>query len=81
MTNICIICGRTVGLGATFDRDLWHDIGTTIGLEARGLNNMRVGPLYFLDPDINLLRDPRWGRAQEVTLKPAIPALSNASAT
>jgi len=22
--------------------------------------------LYFLDPDINLLRDPRWGRAQEV---------------
>ena len=37
-----------------------------MGREARGLNNMRVGPLYFLDPDINLLRDPRWGRAQEV---------------
>ena len=27
---------------------------------------MRVGPLYFLDPDINLQRDPRWGRSQEV---------------
>ena len=46
-------------LGATFDRELWSAIGSTIGLEARGLNNMRVGPLYFLDPDINLLRDPR----------------------
>jgi hypothetical protein len=43
--------------GATFDRALWSKIGQTIGSEARGLNNMRVGPLYFLDPDINLLRD------------------------
>ena len=54
------------GLGATFDRALWTAIGATMGREARGLNNYRVGPLYFLDPDINLLRDPRWGRAQEV---------------
>ena len=54
------------GMGATFDRALWTEIGQTMGREARGLNNMQVGPLYFLDPDINLLRDPRWGRAQEV---------------
>ena len=54
------------GLGASFDRPLWRQIGETIGQEARGLNNMGVSPLYFLDPDINLLRDPRWGRAQEV---------------
>ena len=45
------------GLGATFDRDLWSEIGKTIGREARALNNLRVGPLYFLDPDINLARD------------------------
>eukprot|EP00936_MAST-01D_sp_MAST-1D-sp1_P002142 g2142.t1 len=54
------------GLGASFDRALWRDVGAQIGLEARGLNNERVSPVYFLDPDINLLRDPRWGRAQEV---------------
>ena len=54
------------GLGATFDRGLWRAVGAAIGTEARGLNNERVGPLYFLDPDLNLLRDPRWGRAQEV---------------
>ena len=47
------------GLGATFDRVLWHAMGQTMGREARGLNNMRVGPLYFLDPDVNLQRDPR----------------------
>eukprot|EP00040_Diaphanoeca_grandis_P037541 m.245586 g.245586 ORF g.245586 m.245586 type:complete len:1015 (+) comp33837_c3_seq28:144-3188(+) len=54
------------GLGASFNRKLWTQIGATIGREARGMNNMRASPLYFLDPDINLLRDPRWGRAQEV---------------
>ena len=70
------------GLGATFDRQLWRDIGHAIGIEARGLNNQAIsnhffravpgiptnGPtgLYFLDPNINLMRDPRWGRAQEV---------------
>eukprot|EP00949_MAST-11_sp_MAST-11-sp1_P001970 g1970.t1 len=70
------------GLGATFSRELWRDIGHTIGIEARGLNNQGIpkdddsvvpgiptnGPsgLYFLDPNINLMRDPRWGRAQEV---------------
>jgi beta-glucosidase-like glycosyl hydrolase len=36
-------------------------------VEARGLNNQNgKSGLYFLDPNINLLRDPRWGRAQEV---------------
>lgn len=54
------------GLGATFDKDLWKEVGAVIGTEARGLNNQGVAGLYFLDPNINLMRDPRWGRAQEV---------------
>jgi beta-glucosidase-like glycosyl hydrolase len=32
-------------MGATFDRELWRDIGKVIGSEARGLNNMKV--LWF----------------------------------
>ena len=42
-----------------------HQVGAVIGREARGLHNQGKGALYFLDPNINLLRDPRWGRAQE----------------
>jgi beta-glucosidase-like glycosyl hydrolase len=53
-------------LGASFNRALWADIGRTIGLEARGLTNQGKCTLYFLDPNINLMRDPRWGRTQEV---------------
>eukprot|EP01052_Picozoa_sp_SAG31_P048463 SAG31_NODE_10151_length_1177_cov_3.679963_1_plen_307_part_00 len=53
-------------LGASFDRKLWTRIGQTIGIEARGLANQGKCTLYFLDPNLNLLRDARWGRAQEV---------------
>ena len=45
-------------LGASFDRKLWTAIGRTIGTEARGLANQGKCTLYFLDPNINLLRDP-----------------------
>lgn len=68
------------GLGASFDRDLWGAVGGVIGLEARALNNQGTGGgpgspgnphpgpagLYLFDPNINLCRDPRWGRCQEV---------------
>ena len=69
-TNTSTGCPTTFpngpSLGASFDRDLWTQIGRTIGREARGLTNQGRCTLYFLDPNINLLRDPRWGRAQEV---------------
>jgi len=70
------------GLGAAFDRELWREVGAAIGTEVRGFHNqpnyaMVQGhfvpglhnvdiSLYSLDPNINLMRDPRWGRAQEV---------------
>ena len=50
-------------MGRSFDRKLWTAIGRTIGTEARGLANQGKCTLYFLDPNINLMRDPRWGRA------------------
>lgn len=54
------------GLGASFDRAPWSTVGNTIGREARALNNAGKSGVYFLDPNINLCRDPRWGRCQEV---------------
>ena len=33
--------------------------------EARAMNNLGVAGLTFWSPNINLVRDPRWGRALE----------------
>lgn len=46
--------------GATFDRELEEEIGKCIGAEVRA-----VGGNYYGGVCINLLRNPRWGRAQE----------------
>ena len=54
-------------LGASFNRSLFEHVGDAIGLEARAIANTgsRCGPLLWA-PNINLMRDPRWGRAMEV---------------
>jgi beta-glucosidase len=46
--------------GSTFDPDLETQVGEAIGAEARA-----KGHNVLLAPTINLLRHPRWGRAQE----------------
>lgn len=58
-------------LGASFDPELFHEVGAAIGAELRGLSNyhtegLMTGSLSVFAPNINLVRDPRWGRAQEV---------------
>jgi beta-glucosidase len=59
-----------VGLAATFDPALVHQMGTVISTEARVEYNMelrqnRYAGLDFWSPNINIFRDPRWGRGQE----------------
>jgi beta-glucosidase len=62
-----------VGLASTFDAPLIHSMATVIGTEARVIHmqaNKPGGALFFhgLDywaPNINIFRDPRWGRGQE----------------
>ncbi|PHT50760.1 putative beta-D-xylosidase 6 [Capsicum baccatum] len=51
---------------ATFDENLWYRIGQVIGMEARAVYNagQAVG-MTFWAPNINIFRDPRWGRGQE----------------
>ncbi|MGP8176013.1 MAG: glycoside hydrolase family 3 C-terminal domain-containing protein [Terracidiphilus sp.] len=62
-----------IGLAATFDPDSVHRMGTAIGTEGRikhaqamrdGHSNVFEG-LDFWAPNLNLVRDPRWGRGQE----------------
>ncbi len=45
---------------------LWLDVGLAIGTESRALYNEGAGHVWLFAPNINLVRDPRWGRAQEV---------------
>lgn len=62
-----------IGLAATFDAPLIHDMAVAIGTEARAKHNqaIRAGHsaimegLDFWSPNINIFRDPRWGRGQE----------------
>src|SRR6202795_2988944 len=62
-----------IGLAATFDAPLIHDMAVVIGTEARAKHNPAVPAgrrdimegLDFWSPNINIFRDPRWGRGQE----------------
>ncbi|KAL2468072.1 putative beta-D-xylosidase 7 [Forsythia ovata] len=51
---------------ASFDASLWYQIGQAIGEEARGIYNAgQAMGMTFWAPNINIFRDPRWGRGQE----------------
>ncbi|GLT64293.1 hypothetical protein SLA2020_367970 [Shorea laevis] len=51
---------------ASFDARLWYRIGQVIGAEARAVYNAgQAEGMTFWAPNINIFRDPRWGRGQE----------------
>ena len=62
-----------IGLGATFDVPGVHAMATDIGIEGRIKHVQDVkaghdgimGGLDFWAPNLNIFRDPRWGRGQE----------------
>lgn len=59
-------------MGATWDPELIHSVAVAMSDEGRALYNAKAeGPrtthgLVFRSPVINISRDPRWGRIQEV---------------
>jgi len=71
-SGIATVFPEPIGLAATFDAALVHEIGTAIGTEARAKHHeaLRTGDpsgvgLDFWAPNLNIFRDPRWGRGQE----------------
>ena len=64
---------QAIGLAATWDTDLVHRVADVISTEARAKyndaiqhgNTGRYFGLTFWSPNINIFRDPRWGRGQE----------------
>ena len=64
---------QAIGMAATWDTGLMHRIADVISTEARAKYNeairnddhSRYHGLTFWSPNINIFRDPRWGRGQE----------------
>ncbi len=64
---------QAIGLAATWDTDLIGRIGNAISDEGRAMFHAmekygfsrRYGGLTYWTPNINIFRDPRWGRGQE----------------
>ena len=66
---------QAIGLAATWDTALLHRVATVISIEARAKHNETIrrndgaSPIFqgltFWSPNINIFRDPRWGRGQE----------------
>ncbi|KAJ4759550.1 beta-D-xylosidase 4 [Rhynchospora pubera] len=50
---------------ASFNRTLWREVARAIAEEARAMHNVGQAGLTFWAPNINIFRDPRWGRGQE----------------
>lgn len=63
---------QSIGMAATFDAPLIYDIFSAVSDEARAKYNTagydgrkRYQCLTFWTPNVNIFRDPRWGRGQE----------------
>ncbi|MFI5072853.1 MAG: glycoside hydrolase family 3 N-terminal domain-containing protein, partial [Terriglobales bacterium] len=62
-----------IGLAATFDTPRIHEMATAIGTEGRIVHDQSLQDgnsgffrgLDFWAPNVNIFRDPRWGRGQE----------------
>jgi beta-glucosidase len=64
---------QAIGMAATFDTDLLKSIAGAIATEARAKYNISIRKgdrdmykgLTFWTPNVNIFRDPRWGRGHE----------------
>jgi beta-glucosidase len=71
--GLATVFPQAIGLAATWDTSLEFRIATIISTKARAKyndaiahgNHGRYYGLTFWSPNINIFRDPRWGRGQE----------------
>ncbi|XP_006663680.1 probable beta-D-xylosidase 2 [Oryza brachyantha] len=59
------VFANVINSAASFNETLWKSIGQAVSTEARAMYNMGKGGLTYWSPNINVVRDPRWGRALE----------------
>jgi beta-glucosidase len=72
-SGVATVFPQAIGMAATFDDSLIFQVATAISDEARAMfhaadakgYHTQYGGLTFWTPNINIFRDPRWGRGQE----------------
>jgi beta-glucosidase len=71
--GVATVFPQAIGLGASFDEDLLEEVAEIISTEGRAKFNaqQKYGDydiykgLTFWSPNVNIFRDPRWGRGHE----------------
>ena len=71
--GVATVFPQAIGLAASFDEDLIGEVADCISTEGRGKFNMQqqygdtdiYKGLTFWSPNVNIFRDPRWGRGHE----------------
>ncbi len=71
--GVATVFPQAIGLAAAFDEDLMEEVADTISTEGRAKFNMQqkygdhdiYKGLTFWSPNVNIFRDPRWGRGHE----------------
>ncbi|MFV0343312.1 MAG: glycoside hydrolase family 3 C-terminal domain-containing protein [Anaerocolumna sp.] len=71
--GVATVFPQAIGLAATFDEELLEEVADAISTEARAKFNMQqefndtdiYKGLTFWAPNVNIFRDPRWGRGHE----------------
>ena len=71
--GVATVFPQAIGLAATFDEDFIEEVADAISTEGRGKFNMQqkyedtdiYKGLTFWSPNVNIFRDPRWGRGHE----------------
>ncbi len=71
--GVATVFPQAIGLAATFDEDLLEEVADIISTEGRAKFNMQqkyndtdiYKGLTFWSPNVNIFRDPRWGRGHE----------------
>lgn len=56
---------QIISTSHSFNRSLFSAIGAAIGTEIRAFANLQRAGLTYWTPNLNIFRDPRWGRGQE----------------
>jgi len=71
--GVATVFPQSIGLAATFDEDFIEKVADAISTEGRAKFNMQQAKddtdiykgLTFWSPNVNIFRDPRWGRGHE----------------